>query len=58
MQNLRNRINVTLVNNKKYYSNCTAKQTYMSHKICWNMYFGTEESINVQIPLWLHLKEN
>ena len=31
--NLRNRINVPLVNNEKYYLECTSKPGYMSHKI-------------------------
>ena len=33
MENLRNRINVKLVNNKKYYLKCTSKPNYMSYKI-------------------------
>ena len=33
MENLRNRINVKLVNNEKYYFKCTSKPRYMSHKI-------------------------
>ena len=33
MENLRNRINVRLVNNKKDYLECTLKQSYMSHKV-------------------------
>ena len=33
MENLRNRINVKLVNNKKGYLKCTSKTSYMSHKI-------------------------
>ena len=33
MENLRNRINVKLVNNKKDYLKCTSKPSYMSHKI-------------------------
>ena len=33
MENLRNRINVKLVNNEKDYSKCTSKPSYMSHEI-------------------------
>ena len=33
MENLRNRIDVKLVNNEKDYLNCTSKASYMSHKI-------------------------
>ena len=33
MENLRNRINVSLVKNEKDYLKCTSKPSYMSHKI-------------------------
>ena len=33
MEDLRNRIDVKLVNKEKYYLNCTSKPSYMSHKI-------------------------
>ena len=33
MKNLRNRIDVKLVNNEKDYLKCTSKPSYMSHKI-------------------------
>ena len=33
MENLRSRIIVKLVNNKKYYLKCTSKPSYVSHKI-------------------------
>ena len=33
MENLRNRINVKLVNSKKDYLKCTSKRSYMPHKI-------------------------
>ena len=36
MENIRNRINVKLVNNKKDYLKCTLKPSYMSHKIFGN----------------------
>ena len=36
MKNLRNRINVKLVNNEKDYLKCASKPTYMSHKIVGN----------------------
>ena len=33
MENLKNRIDVKLVNNEKDYLKCTSKPSYMSHKI-------------------------
>ena len=33
MENMRNRINARLVNNKKDYLECTLKQSCMSHKV-------------------------
>ena len=36
MENLRNRIDVKLVNNKKDYLKFTSKPSYMSHKIFYN----------------------
>ena len=33
MENLRSRIIVKLINNKKYYLKCTSKPSYVSHKI-------------------------
>ena len=36
MENLRNRIDVKLVNNEKDYLKCTSKASYMSHKILDN----------------------
>ena len=33
MENLRNRIDVKLLNNKEDYLKCTSKPSYMSHKI-------------------------
>ena len=33
MENLRNRVDVKLANNKKYYLKCASKPNYMSHKI-------------------------
>ena len=33
MENLRNRTNVKLINNEKDYLKCTAKASYMSHKV-------------------------
>ena len=36
MENLRNRIDVRLVNNEKYYLKWTSKLSYMSHKIFAN----------------------
>ena len=37
MENLRERTDVRLVNNKKYYLKCTSKPSYMSHKIFDNI---------------------
>ena len=39
MENLRNRIDVRLVNNEKDYLKCTSKPIYMSHKIVDNNLF-------------------
>ena len=36
MKNLRNRIDVKLVNNENEYLKCTSKPSYMSHKIFGN----------------------
>ena len=36
MENLRNRIDVKLLNNDKVYLKCTSKPTYMAHKIFYN----------------------
>ena len=33
MENLRNRINIRLVNNEKNYLKYTSKPSYMSHKV-------------------------
>ena len=33
MENLRNRIDIRLVNNEKNYLKCTSKPSYMSHKV-------------------------
>ena len=33
MENLRNKINIKIVNNEKDFVKCTAKPRYMSHKI-------------------------
>ena len=33
MENLRNRVNVQLVNKEKYYLKYTSKSSYMSHKM-------------------------
>ena len=32
MENLRNKIDIKLVNNEIYYLKCTSKPSYMSHK--------------------------
>ena len=32
-ENLRNRVNAKLINNKKDYSKCTSKRSDMSHKV-------------------------
>ena len=36
MENLRNRISIQLVNNKKYYLKCALKPSYLSHSIFGN----------------------
>ena len=36
MENLRNRINIKLVNNEKDNLKCTSKPSYMSHKVFGN----------------------
>ena len=37
IENMRNRINLKLVNNKKDYSKKTSKQNYMSQKVLENI---------------------
>ena len=46
MENLKNRINVKLVNNEKDYLKCTSKPSYMSHKIFDNNLYVTRKSKN------------
>ena len=36
MENMRNRINVRLINNEKDYLKCTSKPNYILHKIFFN----------------------
>ena len=50
MENMRNRINVKLVNNKKDYLKCTSKQSYMSHKIFDNNLVAIHKS-NLSLKL-------
>ena len=51
MKNLRNRIDVKLVNNEKYYVKCTSKPSYMSHKIFDNNLVAITKN---KIPLKFH----
>ena len=44
MENLRNRIDVKLINNKKDYLKCTSKPSYMSHKIFDNNFVVIRKS--------------
>ena len=44
MENERNIINVTLVNNKKDYLKCTSKPSYVLHKIFDNIFFAIRKS--------------
>ena len=60
LENLRNRIDVRLLNNKKTYLKWTSKPSYMSYinaqetSVHSNVFCRIEKSINVQISLWLH----
>ena len=44
MDNLRNRINIKLVNNERDYLKCTSTLSYMSHKICDNNLIAIRKS--------------
>ena len=44
MENLRNRINVRLINNEKDYLKCTSKPSYMLHKIFDNNFVAIRKS--------------
>ena len=44
MRNLRNRIYIELVNNKKYYLTCTSERSCMSHKIFVNKLVAIKKS--------------
>ena len=44
MRNLRNRIYIELVNNKKYYLTCTSEPSCMSHKIFVNKLVAINKS--------------
>ena len=45
MENLRNRIDVRLVNKEKYYLKCTSKQSYMLHKTFDNNLVAIRKSL-------------
>ena len=45
MENLRNRIDVKLVNNEKEYWRCTSKPSYMSHNLFDNDLVAIRKSI-------------
>ena len=51
MENLRNKVSVQLVNNKKDYLRCTSKPSYMSHKIFDNNLVAIRKS---KLPLKLN----
>ena len=44
MENLKNRIDIKLVNNAKDYLKCTSKPSYMSHKIFGNNFITIRKS--------------
>ena len=51
MENVRSRINVKLVNNKKVYLKCISKPSYMSHKVFDNSLVGVRKN---KVPLKLN----
>ena len=51
MENLRNKVSVQLVNNKKDYLRCTSKPSYMSYKIFDNNLVAIRKS---KLPLKLN----
>ena len=56
MDNLRNRINVKLVNNEKYCLKCTSKPSFMSHKISGNNLIAIRKSklaLKLNKPLYI-----
>ena len=56
MENLRNRIDVKLVNNEKYYLKFISKPNYMSHKIFDNNLVATrkgEIAIKLNKPAYI-----
>ena len=44
MENLRSRIDVNLINNKKDYLQCTSKPSYMSHRVFDNNFVAIRKS--------------
>ena len=56
MENLRNRIDVKLINNEKDYLKCTSKPSYMSHKIFDNTLVAIPKSkivLNLNKPAYI-----
>ena len=51
LENVRNRVDVKVVNNKKGYLKCTSKSSYMSHKIVDNNLVAIGKS-NLALKLW------
>ena len=62
MENLRNRVDVKLVSNKKDYLKCTPKPRYMSHKIFDNDLVAIHENkvtltLNKPAYIWICILE-
>ena len=54
MKNLRNRVDVKLVNNKKNYSNCTSKPSYTPHKIFgYNLFAVCKVALRFNKPAYI-----
>ena len=55
MENLRNRIHVELVSNKKDYLKWTSEPSYMSHKIFDNDLFAIHKNIMLNKPAYVEM---
>ena len=58
MENLRNKNDVKLVNNEKYYLKCTPKPSYMSHKLFDNNLVAIRKSklaLNLNKPAYIEM---
>ena len=49
MENLRNRIDIKLVKNKKDYLKCTSKPSYISHKIFDNLVVIRKSKVSLKL---------